>query len=56
MSDLFNKLLILRTPKIGPVKYAEIISQFGSVGAAAESLNTDDSIRDSVLREMEVAR
>lgn len=55
MSDLFNKLLILRTPKIGPVKYAEIISQFGSVDAAAESLNTDDSIRSAVLREMDAA-
>jgi len=55
MSDLFNKLLILRTPKIGPVKYAEIISRFGSIAAAAESLTKDDSIRDNVLREMDAA-
>jgi len=55
MSDLFNKLLILRTPKVGPVKYAEIISTFGSVNAAVESIGVNDSIRDSVLHEMDVA-
>ena len=55
MSNLFNKLLILRTPKIGPVKYAEIISQFGSVDAAVDSFDKNDSVRDSVLREMDAA-
>ncbi len=55
MSELFEKLLILRTPKIGPVKYAEIISKFGSPTAAAASLQTNDSVRDSVMREMDVA-
>ena len=53
MSDLFNKLLILRTPKIGPAKYAEIISKFGSVDSAVESIGVNDSIRDTVLREMD---
>ena len=55
MSDLFNKLLILRTPKIGPVKYAEIISTFGSIDAAVESIGVNDSVRDSVSREMDMA-
>ena len=55
MSDLFNKLLILRTPKIGPVKYAEIISQFGSVDAAVESIGIGDAVRDRVAREMDAA-
>ena len=31
MSDLFEKLLIIRTPKIGPVRYAELIKRFGTV-------------------------
>ena len=55
MSDLFNKLLILRTPKIGPIKYAEIISKFGSLNAAVESIDINDSIRDAVAREMDMA-
>jgi len=55
MSELFERLLILRTPKIGPVKYAEIISKFGSASAAAASLQTNDSVRDSVMREMDAA-
>ena len=55
MSDLFNKLLILRTPKIGPVKYAEIIEQFGSADLASEAIGVIDTIRDSVAREMDMA-
>ncbi|MBO5834264.1 MAG: DNA-processing protein DprA [Alphaproteobacteria bacterium] len=55
MSDLFNKLLILRTPKIGPARYNDLVSRFGSVAAAAESLNADSDLRDSVLREMDLA-
>lgn len=55
MSDLFNKLLILRTPGIGPAKYGDIVRNFGDVATAAASLNADASHRDSVLREMERA-
>ena len=55
MSDIFNKLLILRTPKIGPVKYNELISKFGSVDAVVDALGANDEIRDSVSREMEKA-
>ena len=56
MSDIFNKLLILRTPGIGPVKYADLIRKFGSAQGAAESLNNIGTIRDVVLREMETAQ
>ncbi len=55
MSDLFNKLLILRTAGIGPVKYNALVKRFGGVVAAAESLNADVNFRDSVKREMENA-
>lgn len=55
MSDLFHKLLILRTPGIGAVKYNDLIARFGSVEAAAESLNADSEHRNRVLREMDLA-
>lgn len=55
MSDLFYKLLILRTPKIGPARYNDLIARFGSPAAAAESLCANDALRDSVLREMDLA-
>lgn len=55
MPDLFNKLLILRTPGIGPVKYAGLIEKFGSVDAAAESLRADSVLIDTVHREMDLA-
>ena len=55
MHDLYNKLLILRTPGIGPVKYNSLIQKFGSVDAAAESLGADNDFSDSVKREMELA-
>lgn len=55
MSELFNKLLILRTPKIGPAKYAEILSKFASLDAAVDAIGANDSVRDAVLREMDMA-
>ena len=55
MSDIFNKLLILRTPRIGPAKYNELIAKFGSADAAADAIGAPDSLRDSILREMENA-
>ncbi|MDR0727174.1 MAG: DNA-processing protein DprA [Rickettsiales bacterium] len=55
MRDLFNKLLILRTPGIGPAKYAELIAKFGDADRAAQSLTHDDSFKDSVCKEMETA-
>lgn len=55
MSDLFEKLLILRTAGIGPARYAELIRRFGSAGVAAESLNVDVGLRERVAQEMERA-
>lgn len=55
MSDIFNKLLILRTPGIGPVRYNDLLRRFGAPGAVVEFLNPDSAHRDSVLREMESA-
>lgn len=56
MSDLFERLLIFRIPGIGAVRYNALVGQFGSVVAAAESLNASDDHRDAVLREMERAQ
>ncbi len=55
MSDLFNKLLILRTPGIGPAKYNSLLARFESLDAAVASLQVDVQLRDNVLREMERA-
>ena len=56
IDDLFNKLLILRSPNIGPVKYAQLIKQYGSPAAVIDVLKPDDAIRDLVLREIEKAK
>ncbi len=55
MSDLFNKLLLLRAPGIGVVKYNELVARFGSVADAAASLQENIELSDSVLREMDMA-
>ena len=52
MSDIFNKLLILRTPGIGPAKYNALIQQFGSVDDVVSTLCPDDQLRDTVSTEM----
>jgi DNA processing protein len=55
MNDFFERLLILRTPNIGAVKYFELIQKFGSPAAAAESLQSDVALVDAVRREMDLA-
>lgn len=55
MNDLFEKLLILRTPKIGPARYNDLVARFGSVWAAADSLKSDVAHIDTVRREMDLA-
>ena len=55
MNDIFNKLLILRTPRVGPAKYNELIKKFGSVESAAATINATSELRDAVSREMENA-
>ncbi len=55
MSDIFDKLLILRSPGIGPVSYEKLVRQFGSVAAAADSLRSNTELVDSVRREIDAA-
>lgn len=55
MNDLYNKLLILRTPGIGPARYAALCERFGCVAAAAATLDINDGVRDAVRREMDRA-
>ena len=54
-TQLFHKLLILRLPGIGPVKYHELIRKFGDATAVVESLQISDSHADRVQREMDAA-
>lgn len=55
MASLFDKLLIIRTAGIGPVKYAGLIKKFGSVDAVVQYLNPTNELKDAVNREMEAA-
>ena len=55
MNDLLQKLLILRMPGIGPVKYASLLKQYGSDYAIIESLNLRCDFIDSVKREIDTA-
>ncbi len=54
MSELFHKLCLIRTPGIGPAKYAQLIRQFGSAAAACAAAPNED-VADSVRREMDRA-
>ena len=55
MSDIYKKLLILRTPGIGPVKFNSLIKRFGGIDSAVQSLGADVAFCDSVKREMDKA-
>jgi len=55
MTDIFDKLLILRSPGVGPVAYEKLIRQFGSVAAAADSVRGNATLVDAVSRELDVA-
>lgn len=55
MNELFEKLLILRMPRIGPVRYAALVEKYGSVSAAVSALDIGQGHRDTVMREMERA-
>ncbi len=55
-NDLFYKLLILRTPGIGAVRFNALVRTYdGDIVAAAASLNADTAHRDMVMREMDRA-
>ena len=55
MDDIFDRLLILRSPGVGPVGYKKLIRQFGSVAGAADNLRNDVALCDAVRCEMDVA-
>jgi len=55
MKDMLNKLLILRLPGIGPVKYRTLLNEFGSDENIVEHLNLDEDFVDTVKREMDNA-
>lgn len=55
MSDLLNKLLILRSPGVGPATYNNLLVKFGDVGSAVDSLHLTDDFIDDVKREMDNA-
>ena len=55
MKDLFEHLLVLRSPGIGPVAYNNLMTKFGNVHAVVDSLAPDDKLRDAVSREIDTA-
>ena len=55
MKNLFERLLILRSPKIGPVSYGKLLTQFGSDSAILEHMDVSDDLRDAVSREIDLA-
>lgn len=55
MDDLLKKLLILRTPGVGPVKYKSLVAQYGDDSAIVESLNLNQVFIDDVKREIDSA-
>ena len=55
MSDVFNYLLLLRSPGIGPARYNELLKRFESPEAAVQAMGVVNDLRDSVMREMERA-
>lgn len=56
MSDIFEKLLLLRLPGVGGARYRELIQKFGDAHNAVAALGADVAHRDSVLREMDLAQ
>ena len=55
MNDLLNKLLILRSPKVGPATYNNLLVKFGDVESVVDSLHLTDDFIDDVKREMDNA-
>lgn len=56
MNDIFHKLLVLRMPRIGPVRYAELVRKYGDAATAADAIGARDAAHaDSVMREMDRA-
>jgi len=55
MNELLQKLLILRTPKIGPVTYSNLLKQYGCDAAILETLNLSNDFIDDVKQEIDNA-
>ena len=55
MNDLLNKLLILRSPKVGPAKYNALLAEFGDVESVVDSMHLSSDFIDDVKREMDNA-
>jgi DNA processing protein len=55
MKDLFERLAVLRTSGIGPVKYAKLINDHGNAAAALEFLKPNQDHLDSIKKEMDLA-
>ncbi len=55
MSNIYNMLLILRTPGIGAAKYNALIQKFGTPESVVDFIKPDIQLRDNVSREMERA-
>ena len=55
MDTLLQKLLILRTPNVGPATYNKMLNQYGDVFSVVDSLHLSQDFIDSVKREMAIA-
>lgn len=55
MKDMLQKLLILRTPGIGPVKYRNLLNEYNTDENILEHLDLSQDFIDSVKREMDKA-
>lgn len=56
IQDLVERLLILRSPKIGPATYNDLLARFGSPAAVVDFLAVSGEVRDSVMRELDMAQ
>lgn len=54
-NGLLQKLLIIRSPGIGPAKYKNLLQEFGDVYSVVDSLHLTQSFIDSVYKEIETA-
>lgn len=55
MSDIYEKLLILRSPGVGPATYNNLVKHFGDVSSVVDSLKLTDVFKDTVKREIDLA-
>lgn len=55
MDDLLKKLLILRSPGVGSVKYNSLLDEYGDLNSVIDSLNLSNDFIDSIKREMDMA-